>query len=173
MKFHHRVEINDPMHPLLDALTPEQVWAGLVLRARDPVPFVYELEACTILGESEHSVQRRLQFGNVTIEDEVFFEPPRRIRTVTRAQPGLPSATLIMTIETPGPELLAVRFDYDTGSTADSNAGRDSGDAAAAAIPRTDTLDDDFYDSFRRSAYIEADIDTIGHIRELARSGRI
>ena len=33
MKFEHLIEINDPLNPLIDALTVEQLWAGLVLSA--------------------------------------------------------------------------------------------------------------------------------------------
>ena len=155
MKFHHRVEINVPLEPLSDKLTTAQVWMGLVMRVLDPVPFVLDLEACTLLEQGERSVKRRLRFSAVEIEDEVFFEPPWRIRYVTRAQPGLPSATLIMTIEEPDTDQLAVRFDYDTGE-------QSSG-----------TGIEDFYDSFRKSAYLEADIDTIGRLRVLAREGRL
>ena len=60
-----------------------------------------------------------------------------------------------MTIEEPDTDQLAVRFDYDTGE-------QSSG-----------TGIEDFYDSFRKSAYLEADIDTIGRLRVLAREGRL
>ena len=40
MKFEHLVEINDPMNPLLDTLTREQLWHGLVLRAEQPKLFI-------------------------------------------------------------------------------------------------------------------------------------
>ena len=53
-------------------------------------------------------------------------------------------------IEEPEPEQLFVRFDYETPQ-------RD----AAAPI-------DEFYSSFARQAYVEADIDTICTIRRLA-----
>ena len=33
MKFEHLIEINDPLNPLIDTLSLEQVWRGLVLRA--------------------------------------------------------------------------------------------------------------------------------------------
>ena len=33
MNYEHLVQINDPLNPLLDTLTREQLWAGLVLRA--------------------------------------------------------------------------------------------------------------------------------------------
>ncbi len=156
MKFHHIVEINDPLHPLLDPLSRKQLWNGLVMRAEHPVSFVLDLDACEILARTGTSLLRRLHFGKLVIEDEVFFEPDTQVRYVTCAQPGLPSATLIMSIEEPSPELLALRFDYDTGE-----ASADSSQVDA------------FYDRFRQSAYKQADIDTVGRIRELAREGRL
>jgi len=32
MKFEHLIEINDPLNPLADTMTREQLWRGLVLR---------------------------------------------------------------------------------------------------------------------------------------------
>ena len=55
----------------------------------------------------------------------------------------------------PTPETLYVRFQYDDGHDAET-------DAANA-----------MYDEFKRSAYKEADIDTVGMIRELATQGRL
>jgi len=156
MKFHHIVQINDPLHPLLDPLTRTELWNGLVMRAENPVSFVLDLDLCELTARTEHSLQRRLHFGPLIIEDEVFFETGTRVRYVTRAQPGLPSATLTMTIQEPAPELLALRFDYDTGES-----------------PSVPGQVDAFYDSFRQSAYKHADIDTVGRIRELAREGRL
>ena len=157
MKFHHIVEINDPLYPLADTLSREQLWNGLMLRARDPVPFVLDLDRCVITRKGPDSIARRLYFGSAVIEDEVFFEPPARMRTVTRPQPGMPSATLVMTIEEPDAEHLSLRFDYDTG---------DSSEAGGAGI-------DEFYDSYRKSAYVEADIDAVGRIRQLAAEGKL
>jgi hypothetical protein len=60
-----------------------------------------------------------------------------------------------MTIEAPEPERLYVRFEYDD--------GHDAATDAANAM----------YDDFRRSAYQESDIDTIRVVRELAETGRL
>ena len=55
----------------------------------------------------------------------------------------------------PQPERLYVRFQYDD--------GHDAATDAANAM----------YDDFRRSAYQESDIDTIRVLRELASQGRL
>ena len=48
MKFEHLIEINDPLNPLMDTLTREQLWRGLVLHAESPKLFVPHLDECTI-----------------------------------------------------------------------------------------------------------------------------
>ena len=60
-----------------------------------------------------------------------------------------------MTIESPSEHTLYVRFKYDD--------GHDAATDAANAM----------YDEFRKSAYQEADIDTIRVLRELAAAGRL
>ena len=35
MRYEHLVQINDPLMPLLDTLTRNQLWQGLVLRAEE------------------------------------------------------------------------------------------------------------------------------------------
>ncbi|MHA0111691.1 AtaL-like protein, partial [Klebsiella pneumoniae] len=40
MKFNHLIQINDPLNPLIDSLTREQLWRGLVLRAESPRLFM-------------------------------------------------------------------------------------------------------------------------------------
>jgi hypothetical protein len=60
-----------------------------------------------------------------------------------------------MTIETPSADTLFVRFRYDDGH----DAATDEANA--------------MYDEFKKSAYVEADIDTIRLLRELAAAGRL
>lgn len=154
MKFHHIVEINDPLNPLADELTADQVWRGLVRRAVDPVLFVLDLDRCEITRRDDQRLERRLYFGPLVVEDEVVFEPPLRIRYRTQATRDMPAATLCMTIEQPAEGFLAVRFEYDT-------------DVEALNPSKHDPLND-FYDGFRREAYKAADLDTIRRIRQLA-----
>ena len=53
MKFEHLIEINDPLNPLIDTLSLEQVWRGLVLRAESPRLFVPHLDECQISERSD------------------------------------------------------------------------------------------------------------------------
>ena len=155
MKFEHLIEINDPLNPLLDALTIEQLWGGLVLRAEAPKLFVPQLDEAIIDERTDDSFRRRLRYGQLVIEDRVRLEPMQRVVYDVPAQNEITASTLTMSIEQPTADTLYVRFQYDDGHDAET-------DAANA-----------MYDEFKRSAYKEADIDTVGMIRELATQGRL
>jgi hypothetical protein len=155
MKFEHLIEINDPLNPLIDAMTREQVWRGLVLRAESPKLFVPHLDECTIEGRSSASFRRRLRYGDLVIEDRVVLTPLQQVRYDVHEQGDISASSLTMTIEAPSEDTLFVRFRYDDGHDALT-------DAANA-----------MYDEFKKSAYQEADIDTIRILRELAAEGRL
>jgi hypothetical protein len=155
MKFSHLVQINDPMMPLIDPLSPEQVWRGLVMRAENPLLFVYALDDFKILGRSADSISRELRFGQVAIHDRVTYFPRRGMRYDIEAAGEVPAATLMVNIEEPGGELLFVRFDYET--------------RPAEGAPPVD----EFYQGFVKQAYVEADKDSIRTIRRLAAQGKL
>jgi len=149
MKFSHLIQINDPLNPLIDPLSREQLWRGLVRRAENPLPFVLGLDGFRILGRGENSLTRELRFGKVTVRDRVTLDPMNRVRYETDAGEGIPASSLVMTIEEPEADQLFVRFDYET--------LRPEGDAPSEA----------YYNAFLKQAYVEADIDTIRTIRRL------
>lgn len=154
MQFEHLIEINDPFNPLIDALTRQQLWQGLVLRAESPKLFMPHLDEC-ILEPGAECLGRRLRFGKLEVVDQVTFVPQQQVVYEVAAQQEISQSRLCMTIEEPAPERLYVRFQYSDSHSA-------SEDAANA-----------MYDDFRRSAYKEADIDTIRIIRELASRGQL
>lgn len=155
MKFEHLIQINDPLNPLIDALTREQLWRGLVLRAESPKLFVPHLDECTIDERASGSMKRRLRYGELVVDDRVLLTPLHEVRYEVPEQGEISASSLTMTIETPSEHTLFVRFKYDDGHDAPT-------DAANA-----------MYDEFRKSAYQEADIDTIRIVRELAAAGRL
>jgi len=155
MKFEHLIQINDPLNPLIDALTREQLWRGLVLRAESPKLFVPHLDECTIDERASGSMKRRLRYGELVVDDRVLLTPLQEVRYEVPEQGEISASSLTMTIETPSEHTLFVRFKYDDGHDAPT-------DAANA-----------MYDEFRKSAYQEADIDTIRIVRELAAAGRL
>jgi len=155
MKFTHLVEINDPLNPLIDPLTRDQLWRGLVLRAEQPGKFIPWLDGCDIVERTAASISRRSRYGEVVISDIVRFAPQERIHYRVPAQADIPASDLHVTIEEPQSGLLFVRFEYDDGT------------------PEIDGSADAFYNEFRRSAYQEADIDTVRVIRQLAADGML
>jgi len=150
MKFTHLIQINDPFNPLIDPLSREQLWRGLVLRAENPLLFVLALDRFEIIERWENTLSRVLHFGELRLRDRVSFSPMQQVRYEIEAAGDSPAATLVMSIEEPEPGQLFVRFDYET-----------LRDGATAPL-------DAFYSSFVKQAYVEADIDTISTIRSLA-----
>lgn len=155
MKFEHLIEINDPLNPLIDTLSREQVWRGLVLRAESPKLFVPHLDECRIGARTDTGFTRTQRYGDLVIEDTVVLDYPHSIRYEVAAQGEIPQSSLTMTIEEHGADRLYVRFEYaDAHNALEDEANK-------------------MYDDFRRSAYQESDIDTIGMLRELATQGRL
>ena len=157
MRFEHLIQINDPLMPLLDTLTREQVWRGLVLRAEDPTQFVPGLEVATIhsrrsIGD-EIELVRTLDFGTFKVDDRVRLRPLRRSEIHTCAGATWPASRMSIEIEEPQPELLFLRFLYESEETSVKGA---LGDVTTA---------------LRKQAYERADVDTVARIRALAENG--
>jgi hypothetical protein len=155
MKFAHLVEINDPLDPLIETLTRDQLWRGLVMRAEQPKLFVPYLDECHIEVRSAALIGRRLHYGDTVIADQVSFLPSLQLHYHVPQQKDIPASDLNVTIEEPQPGRLYVRFEYDDNNSAEETAA------------------EAFYNDFRRSAYKESDIDTVRVIRELAAAGRL
>ncbi|MEY3264310.1 MAG: hypothetical protein RL717_1787 [Pseudomonadota bacterium] len=155
MKFAHLIEINVPGNPLIAPLSRAQLWHGLVMRAERPTLFVIGLDRCTIVERSVTGMARELAFGPLVIHDQVHFLSMEKVHYHVPQQNDIPASDLTMTIEEPSPGALFVRFEYDD----------HTGD--------TESSEEAFYNEFRRSAYLEADIDTIRMIRQLADEGQL
>lgn len=157
MRFEHLVQINDPLMPLLDTLTRNQLWQGLVLRAEEPTQFVLGLESATIhsheIRDGVHELARTLDFGSFRVEDRVRLTHDWRSEIHTRAGPTWPASRLTITIEEPQPELLFLRFVYES----EEAAGEAERDPIVIAL--------------REQAYENADLDTVVRIRALAERG--
>jgi hypothetical protein len=155
MKFEHLIEINDPLNPLIEPISLEQLWRGLVLHAHSPKLFVPHLDACDISELSSEGFRRRRRFGELVIDDRVILTALKELRYEVHAQGEISASSLVVTIEMPADEALFVRFRYDDGHDAATDAANS------------------MYDEFKKSAYQEADIDAIRIIRELADAGRL
>ena len=155
MKFEHLIEVNDPLNPLMDTLTREQVWRGLVIRAESPKLFIPHLDACDISAREAGSFKRRLRYGDLVVEDTVVLNPLHEVRYEVPAQGDISASLLTMTIESPSEHMLYVRFSYDDGM-------EESTDGATK-----------MYEEFKKSAYQEADIDTMRIVRQMAEQGNL
>lgn len=151
MQFTHLVQVNDPRDASIEPLTREQLWRGLVLRAEQPKYFLVGVDACEILSRGDNTLERRVQFGARALHDRVIFLPPFEVRYEIAATDDMPGGTLVICIEEPVPGELFLRFSY--------------------ALHNGDDRTEDYYNEFRKSAYVESDIDTVRMIRQLAASG--
>ena len=155
MKFEHLIEINDLNNSLVPRMTREQLWNGLVLRAEFPKLFVPYLDSCAITSRDLDSLTRTLEFGELKVHDHVQFNFLNFVHYQVPPQGEIPESWMRMTIEEPVPSALFVRFRYDDGHT------------------EAEDLENATYNEFRRSAYVEADIDTIKILREMHEIGRL
>jgi hypothetical protein len=153
MKFEHLLEVNDIMNPLADTLTRDELWQGLVLRAESPKLFMPHLDDSTVSRRSATSMRRSLRYGELVIEDTVTLVPGESLTFHIPAQGEILASSLVITIEESPDGQLFVRFVYDDGA-----------DAAADKA-------NEMYNDFKRSAYTEADIDTIRIIRRITAQG--
>ncbi|GJG95605.1 SRPBCC family protein [Cupriavidus pauculus] len=155
MRFEHLVEINDPADPTLVPLTADQLWQGLVLRAESPELFILGLDRAEIVARGDGWIERVLHFGKAKISDRVVYEPRSAVRYESAATAEHAGGSLTMIIETPVPGALLARFIYET------------------TQPNVDESGDDRYAEIVKSAYHEADLDTVRKIREIAETGRL
>jgi hypothetical protein len=159
MHFEHLIQINDPRLALVDFLSRQQLWLGLVHRGRSPAGFARGLEGSTV--DSEHrdagvtTLNRTLDFGTFRVRDQVRLVEGSHIVITAAATEQWPQSTLSITIEEPAPELLFLRFIYES---PDADFGQP---------------EDRLVAELRRQAYEQSDIDTVVRIRELAASGAL
>lgn len=150
MNFEHLIQINDPLNPLVEKLTREQLWEGLVLRAEQPQLFVIGLDSCTILSRTDLTLERELHYGSATVRDRVTLTPNESVRYDILPTKAYVGGSLTMTIEQPNASQLFLRFQYET------------------TLPTADTEDARQTTEIVKSAYRESDIDTVRLIRQYA-----
>lgn len=148
MNFEHLIQINDPLNPLVEAMTREQLWEGLVLRAEQPQLFVLGLDTCTVLSRTGNTLERELHYGQATVRDRVTLLANQSVRYDILATESHVGGSLTMTIEQPDELQLFLRFEYST------------------TLPVSDEEDARRTQEIVKSAYRESDIDTVRLIRQ-------
>lgn len=151
MKFEHLIEINNFDDPRTDTLNREQLWYGLLLRAKEPTLFIPHMDAYEITEESENIITRVLDFGKFKVNDKVELIPMQKLLFHVPAQGEIMESRLEISIDEPFTGRFFVRFIYE--------------DSAIDEGPEA------MYNDFRRSAYKEMDIDSIRLIRQFAAQG--
>ncbi len=153
MQFEHLIQINDPANPLIVPLTRAQLWAGLMHRVDNPLPFLPGLERCAISRNEDNSLSRRLDFGAAQIEDRVTLAEGKWVCFDILPTAQHAGGSLTISIEEPQPDTLFLRFAYRTG------------------LGEHGAVEDRAYVEYVKSAYHQSDIDTVRIIRTLAAGG--
>jgi hypothetical protein len=151
LRFEHLVQINDVRDARLEMLSRDQLWRGLLLRAQTPKLFIPWLDDADVQADADGSLQRTLRFGDFEVRDRVTFEHETRVHYEVEDRRANTRFALTMRIEEPQPAALFVRFTYEARSI-DHHA----------QSPLSDIV---------RSAYRQADEDTVFRIRQFAQSG--
>lgn len=150
LEFQHIIQINDPEQTHIPPISRQQLWEGLVFRAKYPEHFTPSL-SCTIEQYNDDGFVRKLSFGQGHLRDRVILVDNSEIRTTpVDAQQAL-FAQSIARIEEPAPGYLFVRFEYR----------RD-------APPASDGID---VAEYLKAAYVENDREAISLLRKFALEG--
>ena len=153
MNFEHLIQINDQENTLVQPLTRDQLWAGLLHLVENPVPFLPGLESCTILERQANELLRELDFGPATIQDRVTLVETHWVRFDIIPSEAHAGGSLTITIEEPEPGFLFLRFAYRTTLASNPNS------------------EDRAYIEYVKSAYHQSDVDCVRLIRTLAAEG--
>lgn len=111
LEFEHIVQVNDLADTGLRALSRNQLWQGLVMRARFPDQFNSSLR-CQSEHIDHHNFVRTIDVGESTFREHVVLQPELQI--CTRSVPELNQihTESITSIEEPETGFLFVRFAY-------------------------------------------------------------
>lgn len=150
LEFQHIIQINDPEEPRIPHLSRDQLWEGLVFRAKYPGHFNATLSA-RLVDVSPAGFIRYLSFGTAELRDEVVLLEGEEIRTSTAGVAQHLFAESVTRIEEPAPGHLFVRFLYR----------RDS-------VNEPGGLD---VDEYLKAAYVQNDRDAIAQLRQFAANG--
>jgi len=149
MRFEHIIVVNDLLNPLVEPLSREQLWSGLVGSLENPVRFLPGLDEAKVTARLADGFKRELRFGHTVIHDRVSLSPMERLSVASEATPEVPALTRTLTLEEPIEGEYIVRFVYER---------RPEGHAPVEPA----------YIEVLEQAWIAADIDLIAQIRREA-----
>lgn len=111
LDFQHIIQVNDLADTNGLVINRNQLWQGLVLRARQPQKFNDALQ-CVCSAIKDNQFTRRITAGEASFEEKVMLTPETEIQTSTVAGLNQIFARSIALIEEPEPNSLFVRFRY-------------------------------------------------------------
>lgn len=152
LEFEHIVQVNDLGNESITAITRQQLWEGLVLRARSPEKFNPGLR-CDSEDIINNEFQRTIKAGEASFREKVVLRPQQQICTETTAEYDQINAQSTTSIEEPQAGSLFVRFQYKR--DLDEN---------------TDLVD---VGEHLKAAYVQMDREAISLIRMLAESNAL
>lgn len=70
------VPVNEPAKALLSR---HEVWAGLLMKANNALPYVPQMQKCDVIERGDGWLVRDILLNNVPLRERVTFEPERRV----------------------------------------------------------------------------------------------
>lgn len=92
-------------------LDREQLWAGLVRKAEDPVPFVPAITRCRVLSRTEDGLVREILLRGARVRERVTFFPRDAVRFDRLSGPVL--GTIWNRIEVAEDGACSLRFTFE------------------------------------------------------------
>ncbi len=104
------VPVNAGLAPGTPWLGRSQVWAGLVLKAEDAVPFVPAMSYCRITGRFDNGLFRDIVFNGEAMTEKVVYYPEERIAFIRTS--GVEMGTIVNEILEDADGALHLRFAF-------------------------------------------------------------
>ncbi len=111
LEFQHLVQVNDLADSSIRVLTRNQLWQGLVMRARTPEKFNPSL-SCSTEEVGSNVFIRTIQVGKISFCEQVVLKPEEQIQTRSVAHKKQILTESTASIEEPEDGYLFVRFTY-------------------------------------------------------------
>jgi Domain of unknown function (DUF1857) len=103
----HRLMVNEPGEPVLDR---SDVWAGLVMKANNALPFVPSMTFCEVTARlDDNTFDRDIDFRGQRMTERITLEEPHRVVFTRTSGPVL--GTIANEIEEENGELF-LRFSF-------------------------------------------------------------
>jgi hypothetical protein len=151
LEFEHIIQVNDPTDDDIALISKDQLWEGLVFRARQPGKFNESLQ-CEIEDVDHNEFLRTISSGEAQFHERVLLYPDESIHTSTTEELEQINASSVTDIEEPESGYLFVRFSYRRDLDEDDDSTAELGEHL-------------------KSAYVQMDRDAISMIRMLVESG--